>query len=157
MRDAYSHAHIEHAKAARYRQEQHRMCGYYYKQKHSLALKALTRDCSSSWKDLDHSPSLYCVSDIVPPAVAILTTLATLQYTGAWRCGVDNMGGKYDDYDWEDLPEAAQKAAAVLGYTQKIWDKDQTTDCEDKDWDELTPEEQAAAKVLGYSQKKWDK
>eukprot|EP00540_Astrosyne_radiata_P012238 CAMPEP_0116843310 /NCGR_PEP_ID=MMETSP0418-20121206/12016_1 /TAXON_ID=1158023 /ORGANISM="Astrosyne radiata, Strain 13vi08-1A" /LENGTH=67 /DNA_ID=CAMNT_0004474047 /DNA_START=143 /DNA_END=346 /DNA_ORIENTATION=+ len=67
------------------------------------------------------------------------------------------MGGKYDDYDWEDLPEDAKKAAQTLGYNQKMWDGNKSAESENKDWEELTPEEQAAAKVLGYSQKKWDK
>jgi hypothetical protein len=26
------------------------------------------------------------------------------------------MPGKYDDYDWDELPEEAKKAAQVLGY-----------------------------------------
>ena len=56
---------------------------------------------------------------------------------------------KYEDYDWEELPAAAQAAAKTLGYTEKLWDKDGKPACEDKDWEELTAAEQAAAKTLG--------
>lgn len=66
------------------------------------------------------------------------------------------MGGKYDDYDWKELPAEVQKAAETLGYNKKMWDKDKSPDSEDKDWDELTAAEQEAAKVLGYDQKSWD-
>ena len=66
------------------------------------------------------------------------------------------MTGKYDDYDWKELPDDVKKACKVLGYDRKLWDKDGKAACEDKDWDELTPDEQAAAKILGYNQKSWD-
>ena len=63
---------------------------------------------------------------------------------------------KYDDYDWDELPKEVQDAATVLGYNQKMWDKNKDPDTEDLDWDELTPMQQEAAKVLGYNQKTWD-
>jgi len=65
--------------------------------------------------------------------------------------------GKYDDYDWNELPEDAKKAAKTLGYDKKMWDKDEKAPSDGKDWAELTPEEQEAAKVLGFDEEKWDK
>ena len=51
-----------------------------------------------------------------------------------------------------------KEAAAVLGYTEKLWDEDKDPDgLDDLDWSELTLEQQAAASVLGYTQEKWDK
>lgn len=44
------------------------------------------------------------------------------------------MPAKYDDYDWKELPEDVRKAAEVLGYTKKIWDKDGESPCDEKDW-----------------------
>eukprot|EP00542_Grammatophora_oceanica_P020026 CAMPEP_0194026990 /NCGR_PEP_ID=MMETSP0009_2-20130614/1231_1 /TAXON_ID=210454 /ORGANISM="Grammatophora oceanica, Strain CCMP 410" /LENGTH=67 /DNA_ID=CAMNT_0038665909 /DNA_START=85 /DNA_END=288 /DNA_ORIENTATION=+ len=64
--------------------------------------------------------------------------------------------GKYDDYDWDELPKEVQAAATTLGYNKKMWDKDKDPESSDKDWEELTSAEQSAAVVLGYDQKKWD-
>lgn len=66
------------------------------------------------------------------------------------------MTGKYDDYDWDELPEDIQEAAKVLGYTKKHWDKDKTPAECDAVWKDLTPEQQAAAAKLGYDQNSWD-
>eukprot|EP00977_Amphora_coffeiformis_P015902 scaffold4786_cov198-Amphora_coffeaeformis.AAC.14 len=66
------------------------------------------------------------------------------------------MGGKYDDYDWDELPADIQEAATVLGYNKMIWDNDGKAPCEDKDWEELTPAEETAAEKLGYSEETWD-
>ena len=66
------------------------------------------------------------------------------------------MGGKYDDHDWRELPEDVKKAAEILGYNKKLWDKDGKAASEEKDWDELSAEEQAAATTLGYNQASWD-
>ena len=63
--------------------------------------------------------------------------------------------GKYDDYDWDELPPEAKTACMTLGY-KTVWDENGKPDSESKDWDELTDAEKAAAKVLGYDQKKWD-
>jgi len=63
----------------------------------------------------------------------------------------------YNDYYWKELPESAQKAAEVLGYTQAMWDKETGCPaCENKSWRRLSQAEQNAAKVLGYNQVKWD-
>lgn len=66
------------------------------------------------------------------------------------------MGCKYDDYDWDDLPDDAKQAAEVLGYTRRLWDDDEDTDATEKDWDDLNPVEQAAAKTLGYTERSWE-
>lgn len=64
---------------------------------------------------------------------------------------------KYSDHAWDDLPEDAKKAAIVLGYTKKLWDKDRTPEpIRDCVWEDLNPEQQAAATVLGYDQRMWD-
>ena len=64
--------------------------------------------------------------------------------------------GKYDDYDWDELPPEAKTACMTLGYNKTVWDENGKPNSESKDWDELTDAEKAAAKVLGYDQKKWD-
>ena len=67
------------------------------------------------------------------------------------------MGGcKYDDYDWDELPEDIQDAAKVLGYDKKMWNKDKEPKESDKDWEELSSEQQEAASKLGYDQTSWD-
>eukprot|EP00527_Entomoneis_sp_CCMP2396_P002562 CAMPEP_0198140830 /NCGR_PEP_ID=MMETSP1443-20131203/3922_1 /TAXON_ID=186043 /ORGANISM="Entomoneis sp., Strain CCMP2396" /LENGTH=68 /DNA_ID=CAMNT_0043803365 /DNA_START=162 /DNA_END=368 /DNA_ORIENTATION=+ len=66
------------------------------------------------------------------------------------------MGGKYDDYDWDELPEEIKTAAGLLGYRKRIWDNDKTPAAADEDWVDLTEEQQAAAAVLGYDEKMWD-
>lgn len=64
---------------------------------------------------------------------------------------------KYEEYDWDELPLNAKDAAKALGYTKKIWDKDDEPEVvKDYDWDELTKEQKKAAKVLGWNQKTWD-
>ncbi|KAG7369248.1 hypothetical protein IV203_031991 [Nitzschia inconspicua] len=67
------------------------------------------------------------------------------------------MPGKYDDYDWDELPKDVQEAAALLGYNKKLWDTDKEPDECDVYWRELSAEQQAAAAKLGYDQKEWDK
>jgi hypothetical protein len=66
------------------------------------------------------------------------------------------MTGKYDDYDWDELPADIQEAAKVLGYTKELWDNDEDPDEVDEYWKKLTPEQQAAATKLGYDKKSWD-
>eukprot|EP00429_Kryptoperidinium_foliaceum_P010257 CAMPEP_0176003382 /NCGR_PEP_ID=MMETSP0120_2-20121206/1144_1 /TAXON_ID=160619 /ORGANISM="Kryptoperidinium foliaceum, Strain CCMP 1326" /LENGTH=74 /DNA_ID=CAMNT_0017336021 /DNA_START=57 /DNA_END=281 /DNA_ORIENTATION=- len=66
------------------------------------------------------------------------------------------MGGKYDDYDWKELPDNIKAAAEKLGYNKKLWDKDREPKECDVYWKELTPEQQEAAKLLGYNQEEWD-
>ena len=66
------------------------------------------------------------------------------------------MGGKYDDFDWEELPDDVKNAATVLGYNEKKWDNDEKVEVDKYDWNELTAEQQQAAAVLGYTQKLWD-
>ena len=67
-----------------------------------------------------------------------------------------NCVGKYDDYDWNDLPKKAKHAAKTLGYHKRIWDSDGTTEATEKDWDDLTVEQRMAAIELGYNQVGWD-
>lgn len=71
-------------------------------------------------------------------------------------CECLRTGGKYEDYDWAELPDDAKEAATTLGYTKKMWDKDKEPDCMKLDWEELSKEQQAAAEVLGYNEKMWE-
>lgn len=66
------------------------------------------------------------------------------------------MGGKYDDYDWDELPADIQEAAKVLGYNKKMWDDDDEPDECDEYWKDLSKEQQDAAVKLGYDQASWD-
>jgi hypothetical protein len=66
------------------------------------------------------------------------------------------MSGKYDDFDWDELPKEIQEAARVLGFTKALWDNDEEPEECDEYWRDLTPEQQAAAKKLGYDEKMWD-
>ena len=63
---------------------------------------------------------------------------------------------KYDDCDWNELPEDVQKAAEALGYNKKMWDKDKEPAICDAYFKDLSPEQQEHAKKLGYDQKSWD-
>ena len=65
-------------------------------------------------------------------------------------------GGKYESYDWYQLPRDAKKACKVLGYTQNIWDNDGKSPFEDTEWDDLTDEQQRSAEVLGYTKASWN-
>jgi hypothetical protein len=66
------------------------------------------------------------------------------------------MPGKYDGYDWDELPQDVQEAAKVLGFNAKLWDDDKMPDECDEYWKDLTPEQQSAAAKLGYDQTSWD-
>lgn len=63
---------------------------------------------------------------------------------------------KYDDYDWDELPEDVKAAAELLGYTKKIWDTDGKPETHDYDWDDLSEDQKKAAAVFGYDKDKWD-
>ena len=65
-------------------------------------------------------------------------------------------GGKYEDYDWKELPANIKAAAAALGYNKQLWDSDTEPEC-DEDWKDLTLVQKQAATVLGYNEKTWDK
>lgn len=62
----------------------------------------------------------------------------------------------YDDFDWDDLPTDAQAAAAILGYTRKIWDKGGTPASVDKYWNQLSQDQQSAAQTLGFNEETWN-
>eukprot|EP00551_Chaetoceros_affinis_P016153 CAMPEP_0203713738 /NCGR_PEP_ID=MMETSP0091-20130426/70717_1 /ASSEMBLY_ACC=CAM_ASM_001089 /TAXON_ID=426623 /ORGANISM="Chaetoceros affinis, Strain CCMP159" /LENGTH=110 /DNA_ID=CAMNT_0050591773 /DNA_START=448 /DNA_END=781 /DNA_ORIENTATION=- len=49
-----------------------------------------------------------------------------------------------------------RKAAEVLGYDERKWNKGKDTKVMKKYWDDLTDEEQIAATVLGYDDEMWD-
>ncbi|KAL7575134.1 hypothetical protein ACA910_000500 [Epithemia clementina (nom. ined.)] len=62
----------------------------------------------------------------------------------------------YVDYDWDELPDVAKKAAAVLGYNKQTWDDDEESEFDDYSWKELNQEQQQAAAILGYDEKSWN-
>ena len=67
------------------------------------------------------------------------------------------MSDKWDDYDWEELPEEQLKAAMLLGWNKKLWNKDKESEIsEEYDWEDLDDAQKAAAKSLGYTEKTWD-
>lgn len=67
------------------------------------------------------------------------------------------VAGKWDDCDWDELPDEIRNAASILGYDQNIWDTDdEPSDC-DEWWKDLTPEQQKAASKLGYNEKSWNR
>lgn len=66
------------------------------------------------------------------------------------------MGGKFDEYDWAELPPDAKVAAENLGYTQTKWDKGHKMPFYELGWEEMTKEQQVFLGVLGYSQESWD-
>mmetsp|Transcript_10087 Transcript_10087/g.24072 ORF Transcript_10087/g.24072 Transcript_10087/m.24072 type:complete len:1132 (-) Transcript_10087:2194-5589(-) len=74
----------------------------------------------------------------------------------ASRSPVTSTAALYDDLDWTELPAGVQKAAAVLGYTQTMWDGSKEPKTCDKDWKDLTMDEKIAARKLGYDEKNWD-
>jgi len=69
----------------------------------------------------------------------------------------DNGEGKYDDYNWDDLPTEVKNAAEVLGWSSNMWDDDEE-DPESYEvyWNQLAPDQQQAAVVLGYTEPSWN-
>merc|ERR1711937_873555 len=66
-------------------------------------------------------------------------------------------GQTYNEFDWDDLPDNIQDAAADLGYNKWIWESDDLQpESDDKSWDELASVERKAATVLGYNKKMWN-
>ena len=63
---------------------------------------------------------------------------------------------KYEEYDWQDLPQPISEALMVLGYTKRHWDKDKEPDICQKAWSGLTASQKDAARKLGYNQVSWD-
>ena len=61
-----------------------------------------------------------------------------------------------DDLRWSELSPEAREAAKKLGYTMKLWNRDEMPLAGKKGWDELTAEERAAAKDLNYEEEKWN-
>jgi len=63
---------------------------------------------------------------------------------------------KYEDKDWNDLPDLIKRAATEVGFTQEIWDDDEWPEHLYKHWEDLTEDERKAMSVLGYSKWTWD-
>jgi hypothetical protein len=57
----------------------------------------------------------------------------------------------YDNYHWQELPHAAQIAAKMLGYNNKIWDKEKLPDIlRGLKWSDLSLTQRAAALEIGW-------
>ena len=41
---------------------------------------------------------------------------------------------KYEDEDWDDLPEDIKEAAKVIGHSKDTWDNDKEVPLDDKEW-----------------------
>jgi hypothetical protein len=54
----------------------------------------------------------------------------------------------YDEHGWEDLPNDAKGAVAMLGYTKDTWGNKKGSDL---DIDSLNGEQKAAANIMGYT------
>ena len=61
-----------------------------------------------------------------------------------------------DHLHWSELPPKARFAAMKLGYTKKLWNRDEVPLVAKKVWEELTLEERAAAKDLNYDEDTWN-
>ena len=59
------------------------------------------------------------------------------------------MPKRYADKWWEDLPDAAKKAAEVMGYDQASWNASEKVAYHKKDFSELSYDEKRAAVFLG--------
>ena len=60
---------------------------------------------------------------------------------------------------WEDLDEETQKQAAILTYTQELWDDDYDLEdlpCDSWYWKDMTEEQRKAANFFGYTRVTWD-
>jgi len=64
---------------------------------------------------------------------------------------------KYEDVNWQDLPQSVVRAAEALGYDEDTWDGREWSDIDDKHWRDLTKEERKACKTLGWSRNAWDR
>jgi hypothetical protein len=60
-------------------------------------------------------------------------------------------GHKYNDMYWDDMPEAAHKAAQTLGYTKEIWDADESVPYQDQGFAKCSAAEKQAAMFLNMS------
>jgi signal recognition particle subunit SEC65 len=68
----------------------------------------------------------------------------------------ENHATNSDDYTWRKLPAAIQEAATTIGYTPRLWNKNQEPSTCNKNWRDLTSDERKAAKILGYNELKWE-
>jgi hypothetical protein len=57
----------------------------------------------------------------------------------------------YADWWWDDLPEKAKKAAAVLGYDKTKWDNSESIPYDSKTYKECSEAEKQAAMFLGMN------
>lgn len=87
-----------------------------------------------------------------------------LLYTSDWEALSANVvsrsameGQTYNEFDWDDLPDEIQDAAADLGYNKWIWESESLQpESDGKDWHQLTSAERKAALNLGYNKKLWN-
>jgi hypothetical protein len=58
---------------------------------------------------------------------------------------------EYNNMYWDDMPEAAHKAAAILGYTKESWDADSPVPYDSKSFFDCTNAEKQAAMFLNLN------
>jgi hypothetical protein len=58
---------------------------------------------------------------------------------------------EYNNMYWDDMPEAAHKAAAILGYTKESWDADGAVPYDSKSFSDCTNAEKQAAMFLNLN------
>jgi hypothetical protein len=58
---------------------------------------------------------------------------------------------EYNNMYWADMPEAAHKAAAILGYTKENWDADSAVPYDTKSFFDCTNAEKQAAMFLNLN------
>lgn len=63
----------------------------------------------------------------------------------------------WDNFAWDEMPQAARDHWETLGWDEDSWDEDDPDpDSASKSWDDLTDEEQHAAEELGYTEDRWN-
>lgn len=67
-----------------------------------------------------------------------------------------NSNVNYEDYDWKELPSRVQKAAELLGYNKRLWNRNLEPPSADLDWDDLSREEQRCASIIGFNRETWN-
>jgi hypothetical protein len=62
----------------------------------------------------------------------------------------------WNTLDWAQLTPQEQSAWTTLGWSESIWDNNQSPASSDMSWDELSPVQKQAAQSLGFSGDSWD-
>lgn len=69
---------------------------------------------------------------------------------------ISSWDNQYEDKDWDELPDAVQKAAKRFGFTKEMWDDDEWPETAQSGWEEMDAQQRKALNVLGYNQWDWE-